>query len=575
MAYINEEEINKIRMEADIVDVISDYLPLQQKGKNFVALCPFHNDHSPSLVVSRERQIFNCFTCRTGGNVFAFVMKYENVSFLEAISIVARKIGYNLQFDPTKNLGPLKREYEIYNLALKFYLNNLNTMEAKEAKEYLASRGITEEIIEEFKIGLALKEKDTLYQLLTSKKYSLDEIEKLGLVNKVGENVIDTFENRIMIPIANNTGQVVAFTGRIYHGEDAAKYVNTKETSIFKKSHILFNYANAKKYIRETKEVIIVEGNMDAIMLAANGIKNVVALMGVAISQDQITELQKLHARIILMLDSDNAGTDATLDLGEKLVKNNLDVRIVRLSGAKDPDEYIRKFGVPAMEDAIKHGTSYLDFKLNYLKSDKDLQKIPDVVKYIKEVLASLSGYDKLTKEMIITQLSENYHIDKEVLKENLKEDTTKELDIDIPKKEKRKTKYELATNKILYAMMLDSRYIRIYKEKLGYFKNKIERIIAQEIVYYNNTNKGINIADFLSYASSLNDEVSTKIMDIVSQNNAEEVPMLEFNNCLDVVLSELKKDEIKDLKQQLKNTIDVNEKMEILGKIANIKKEV
>ncbi len=575
MAYISEEEINKIRQEANIVDVVADYLDLRPKGRNFVALCPFHNDHSPSLVVSPERQIFNCFTCRTGGNVFSFVMKYENVEFLEAVAIVAKKIGYNLHFDPTKSHNKVnKKEYQMYDLASKYFINNLNTPDGLKAKEYLASRGIDESIIKEFNLGLALNQKADLNNFLTHQGFTETELVQMGLINQNGLDTYDVFTNRIMIPVSDFTGQVVAFTGRIFNNEeDTAKYINTKETSIYKKSNILFNYHNAKKAMKNAGYGIIVEGNMDAIMLSAKGIKNVVALMGVAISASQIEELSKLRIPFILILDNDNAGLQATAELGDKMVASGLDVKVVRLSGAKDPDEYIRAFGLEALKNNLANPQSYLDFKLNYLKGDKDLQTVTDVVKYIREVLASLTHYDDLTKDMIITKLSKKYDIDKEVLKQNLAVKPKIETEAKPPEKG-RKNKYDKAVATILYAMMNDAKYIRVYKEKLGYFKNKIERIIASEIVYYNNSYEGINIADFMTFVQDKT-EISEVVNDIINYCGNEELSMDNFNSCIDIVLQELKKDEINELKNKMKQEMDINKKVEMLEKIAALKKEV
>lgn len=580
MAYIKEEEINAIRDQADIVDIISNYLSLKPKGRNYVAVCPFHDDHSPSLVVSKERQMFNCFTCRTGGNVFTFVMKYENVGFIEAIKIVADKIGYNL------NIGNLsdftsqnKEDYEIMDFAQKYYLNNIFTKDGIAAWKYLEKRGIDEAIIKEFNIGVALDSKDTLYKLLTNKKYSLDKLVNLGLANKFDANVYDTFSKRIMIPIENLKGQVVGFTGRIYNGEvDTAKYMNTKETEIFKKGNILFNYHNARQSIREEKKVIVVEGNMDAIKLSASGIKNVVALMGVALSKEQIDVLKKLKVPIILMLDNDSAGLEATVKNGDELQKYDLDIRVVRLTDAKDPDEYIRSKGLAALKDNIEHATNYLDFKLDYLKKDKNLNNMEDLIHYVKDVILSINAADDLTKELVISKISKDYEIDAEILKQELKSSL-----VSVPSKKEevkkeqirpKPTKYHIAASKILYHMMQDSLYISIYKNRLGYFKEKDERTLASEIVYYNTVHNNINIADFISYITP-EENITNFVSEIISENNNTVISLEEFNSCVDVILKILKKDEIQELKEKIKNEFDVNKKLELITKLTNLKKEV
>lgn len=578
MAYISEEELNNIRSNADIVDVISDYLDLKQRGRNYVAVCPFHDDHSPSLVVSRERQMFTCFTCKTSGNVFSFVMKYENVSFPEAVQTVAKKIGYTLKGDFSNfKESKYKKEYEIMDFVTKYYTNNINTTSGINALKYLENRGITKDIIKEFNIGLAFDKRDDLYNILLKKNYSLQDLSDLGLVNKINLNVYDTFINRIMIPIENLQGNVVGFTGRIYNGEeDTAKYLNTKETKIFKKGSILFNYHNARNAIRETKTVVVVEGNMDAITLSAKGIKNVVALMGVAMSQVQIDTLKKLNVPIILMLDNDAAGLDATLKNGELLRKAGIDTLVVRLSGAKDPDEYIRAKGVDALKDNIKHAISFLDFLLEYLKQDLDLNNITDLKKYINSIISHINYEDDLTKQLIISKISKDYLIDEQILIGELNINPKKEV---VKKEEKREvipkvSKYHKAVSKILYMMMLDNKYITIYKNKLGYFKEKIERVVASEIVYYNSEHGNINIADFITYITN-NEELSDYVSNIISENKNTSDSVSEFNDCVDAVLKILKKDEMDELVEKIKKELDMNKKMELMTRLTEIKKEV
>lgn len=577
MAYISNEEINEIRSRANIVDIISGYLQVSSKGKNFVALCPFHNDHSPSLIISPEKQIFNCFTCRTGGNVFSFVMKYENVSFAEAVSIVAKKVGFNLKNDVfVKSENKYSKDYEIYEYAMKFYLNNINTADGSKAREYLLKRGINETIIKEFKLGYSGSSKDTFYKLATNKGWDIETLNKLGLINKVNENVYDTFINRIVIPIENLKGEVVGFTGRIFNGEDnTAKYLNTKETEIFKKSSLLFNYHNAKNYIRDRKSVIVVEGNMDAIKMSAKGFKNVVALMGVALSNEQIDILKRLKVPVMLMLDNDNAGEEATIKNGESLINSGVDTKVVRLSGAKDPDEYLEKFGIDAMQNNIDKAIKYIDFKIECLKKDKDLSNMEDLITYVKEVINSINGEDDLTKEIILSKISKDYAIDIDILKSNLKtevkKDAKKEEVVEV--RDKKLTKYQKASHKVLYYMLMDSKYINLYKNTLGYFKERIERVLASEIVYYESNNGNIDVADFTTTIMGSEDEYEF-LQIILSENGNTSVSDEEFNSCVKAILDIYKKDEIIKVKGLIASELDQTKKEELVKKLIDLKRK-
>ena len=577
MAYISNEEINEIRSRANIVDIISGYLQVSSKGKNYVALCPFHNDHSPSLIISPEKQIFNCFTCRTGGNVFSFVMKYENVSFAEAVSIVAKKVGFNLKNDVfVKSENKYSKDYEIYEYAMKYYLNNINTTDGSKAREYLLKRGINETIIKEFKLGYSGSSKDTFYKLATNKGWDIETLNKLGLINKVNENVYDTFINRIVIPIENLKGEVVGFTGRIFNGEDnTAKYLNTKETEIFKKSSLLFNYHNAKNYIRDRKSVIVVEGNMDAIKMSAKGFKNVVALMGVALSNEQIDILKRLKVPVILMLDNDNAGEEATIKNGESLINSGVDTKVVRLSGAKDPDEYLEKFGIDAMQNNIDKAIKYIDFKIECLKKDKDLSNMEDLITYVKEVINSINSEDNLTKEIILSKISKDYAIDIDVLKSNLKTEVKKAVKKEETQevRDKKLTKYQKASHKVLYYMLMDSKYINLYKNTLGYFKERIERVLASEIVYYESNNGNIDVADFTTTIMGSEDEYEF-LQIILSENGNTSVSDEEFNSCVKAILDIYKKDEIIKVKGLIASELDQTKKEELVKKLIDLKRK-
>lgn len=565
MQIISEDKINDIRNSADIVSIISDYIPLKMKGKNYFGVCPFHDDHSPSMSVSKERQLFKCFVCNKGGNVFTFVKDYENISYIEAVKRVADKVGIPLSIDGIKKTdSKFKLEYEIMEFATKIFQNNLNSKEGVIAKEYLAKRNITDNIIKEFRIGLSLPDTTYLYNVLTKKGYDLNKLDDLGLITKDGIRGYDKFINRIMIPICNLNGEVVGYTGRIYNSEDSAKYINSKETIIYKKGNILFNYHNAKNYIREEKSAILVEGNMDAIRMYSSGIKNVIALMGTAITKEQIDILKKLRVPIILMLDNDNAGEIATINIGGELIKNNIETKVVRLSGYKDPDEYIINRGIEAFRNTIKHSLNYFDYKMNYLKGNKNLNNTEELINYVRDVLKMLDGSDNLTKEITLRKLSEEYNIDYEVLKQEITFEEEKEIKPKaIVNNNLSSDKYSKCVRKIFYYMMSDSKYIKIFNKRLGFLKNKEERNLIIEIETYIEKYGKINFADFLSFVENKDNikELVHNISGDVDFDELDEKIFLEYLNCIEDILLQ---EQIDDLKQKQALTIDMNEKIKL-----------
>ncbi len=576
MQRIEENKINEIRNSADIVTIISDYVPLKMQGKNYFGICPFHDDHSPSMSVSPERQIFKCFVCGKSGNVFSFVKDYENISFLEAVKKVADKVGITFSFkSQVKVDSKYKKEYEIMEFTTKVFQNNLNSSKGVKAKVYLNSRNITDNIIKEFRIGYSLDDNKYLFNVLTKKEYDINILDDLGLITKDGVSGYDKFVNRIMIPITNLDGEVVGYTGRIFNGEDSAKYINTKETVIYKKGNIIFNYFNAKNYIRESRSAILVEGNMDAIRMYSSGVKNVLALMGTAITKEQIEILKKLRVPIILMLDNDEAGALATINVGDFLSKEKVDVKVVRLEGAKDPDEYIVKYGINKFNDTIKHAISYFDYKLNILKNNKDLNNTEELIMYVKSVIKELDNKDNLTKEITLKKLSSEYNLDYEDLKKevlfNKEEKNTIIVKDNIITKN---NKYQVCVYNILYYIMCDSKYIKIFNSKLGYLENIHERNLVREVEHYIETHGSINIADFISYV-----EDNTKLRDYVNNicesfkdNELEESVFLDYITAIKKIIN---KNEITRLKSELRNSTDMNRKIEISNKIAELKKEV
>lgn len=577
MAYIKEDELAKLRTSADIVEIIGSYLKLEKQGINYFAVCPFHDDHKPSMSISPEKQIFTCWTCKESGNVFSFVEKYEHVTFPEAVDIVAKKVGFTLSNNYEKKKdSKYDKYYEILDLAKKFYQNNLKTVVGRKAKDYLTiSRKLSDKTISDFEIGLASDEKDILYKLLISKGYDSKDLEYLGLCSKYDDKYLDHFWGRIIFPLADKNGQVVGFTARIYQGEEnKSKYVNSKETPLFKKSEILYNYHLAKDIAKKEKFILVVEGQMDAISLYSQGIENVVATSGTALTKEQINLLKQLKCKIYLCFDNDQAGLLATYDNGKSLVDSEIETYVVSYSDVKDPDEYIKKFGKEKFLNLLKQPLKYFDFKLNYLKSKKDMNNNVDVANYINEVLSELTKEkDEILRELTINKLAKEFGLSEDmlfkkvkVIKPSLKKEPIKDIIVN------KKNKYDKACEQMLYLMMDNPMYIKIYQKKLGFIPITKYRLLSNEILYYYELYKNINISDFISFVNDkeeLNKLVSEIISTVYDGIDSEE----EMYLYIKVIKELITKEEIKKLKQSLVEEMDVNKKIDIATKIANLKK--
>lgn len=579
MAYVDNEELNDIRSKANIVDIISSYgIEVIKKGKDYVCVCPFHNDHSPSMSISVSRQIYKCFACGEGGNVFTFVQNYEKVSFVEAVKIVAEKIDYHLKNDiSVQRVDKHKKEHDILNLATMFFQNNLNTSSGIEAKKYLKERKIDEKIINDFQIGLALDGKDDLFKLLHSKGYSADLLESLGLVTIVNDQVYDFFKGRVVFPILDIEGNVVGFSARIYRGEkDTSKYVNTKETLIFTKGNNLFNYYKARGPSKKEKQIIIVEGQMDAIRVFSSGLENVVALGGTALTQNQINLIKRLNVKVILCLDGDGAGEKATLVNGDLLTKNDINVQVVRLSDYKDPDEYIINKGIDAFKDNINNAIDYIDFKIKAQKKEINTNNTEELATYINKIIVDVSNIkDPILKEVTLNKISTEYNISLDILKNKLdslnkEEKIAREIFVSDKKEVKKLNGIDIAIRKILFYMMNDIKYIRLYQNKIGFFEDKLYRDIANEIVYYSEKNQTINVADFISYIQT-NEKLGKVVFEIIDANDSE-LNELEFINYIKVLNQKSSELRIKKIKEQIKLELDIDKKKKLLEEIAMIK---
>lgn len=564
--------INDIRKANDIVDVISTYVPLTKKGKNYFGICPFHDDTNPSMSVSRDKQIYKCFSCGASGNVFTFIMDYENVDFKEAASILAKRAGIDFKSNfVKKNTTKYDKYYTMYDLALKLYQNNINSALGKNAIEYLEKRSISKDIIKEFKIGLSL-EKNALTELLTKKGYSTLEMDNYGLGN--GYN--DLYHNRIMFPLFDTNNRVVGFSGRIYNTTSESKYINTKETPIFKKGELLYNYYNAKEHVRIAKNIILVEGFMDVIRLYTIGIKNVVAIMGTALTKNQINLIKRLSTEVYLCLDGDGPGIKANIATGEDLVKSGCNVKVINLNNGYDPDEYILKYEKSGFESLYNNAMDYSEYKLYRMKEGLNLSNIDDKSEYINAVLSEISKEkDEIKRELMLEKVSNEFGIAISILKNNLKKEE-KYSKIETLQKEpkivKKIDKYTKATYGILYGMMNSYECSKLYEKKLNYLPSKEARLLANEIIYAYRYNDSLVLADFLTNFST-NEELFNLVRKIM-KNADDEFNMEIFNDYLSVIKEYNENQKIKRLKEMIKEERDPVKKAQLLEQIRLVKME-
>lgn len=567
---MNDNKIKEVREANNIVDVISSYLPLVKKGKNFFGVCPFHDDNNPSMSVSYDKQIYKCFSCGASGNVFNFVMDYEHVDFKEALNILAKRAGISIGNINISSQNKYDKYYKMYDLSLKFYQNNINSSYGKEAKEYLYKRGINDELIKHFKIGLSLLEKDKLTKILLEKDYTKKEMEMYGL----GNGFNDLYVNRIMFPLFDVSSKVVGFSGRIYNSSSDSKYINTKETPIFKKGEMLYNFYEAKDFVRLEKKIIVVEGFMDVIRLYSVGIKNVVALMGTSLTKEQISLLKRLSNNVYLSLDGDEAGLKAMANIGGVLEENGFNVRIIKLSSNLDPDEFILKYKKEGYMALYENPMSYSEFKIDYMKERSNLSSVDDKAKYINDVLNELKQEkDEIKQELILKKISIEFNIDIEILKNKLQKiencsriETLKKEPVRIKKLDK----YQKATYEIINFMLNSYEAVKLYEIKLNYLPYLNARYLANEIIYWYKKNGSLVLADFITSLSSKK-ELFDLLKEVIEFGN-EEFDLDVMKEYINVVLGYSSNQEIKRLKEIMREEPDQEKKAQLAEKIRLVK---
>lgn len=554
--FYSDEIIEEIKNRNDILDVVSQYVTLKRSGRNYMGLCPFHREDTPSFSVSPERQIFHCFGCGVGGNSITFISKIENLSFKETIEFMADRVGITLptsnNVEDTEKQNLKKKIYEINELAANFFHENLYKPTSKLAQEYVKKRKLDNKTLKMFLIGYSGTYSE-LYTYLRQKGYTDKEIYASNLATITDDGkYIDRFRKRLMIPIMDVRNRVIAFGGRIIEDrKDTAKYINTNENLVYSKGRNLFALNLAKK--STDKRIIIVEGYMDAISLYQRGLDNVVASLGTALTEAQ-GRLLRNKEQVIISYDSDGAGQAATLRGLEILQNLGINVRVLQMEGAKDPDEYIIKFGSAGFNKLVDNAISLVEFKVKVLKKNLNLNNVDDKIKFLNQIAKVLSTVNnKMEKEVYIDKISEEYKISKEAIYSevnkleyaNSPSKTILEMpkvraELHIPKNEK--ISIDEKKENLIIKLLIMAQY-KVYKElkdiiKPEDFKNEVNRTIIEKLYKkYEETNS--DIEDFLILFED--EQVVNKLSSIMMENEEN----FDVDKCLQDVIKNFNKEKL------------------------------
>jgi len=561
----SEELIEEIKNSNDIVDVISQYVNLKRSGRNFFGLCPFHKEKSPSFSVSPDKQIFHCFGCGAGGNVIHFISKIENADFKEAIGILANRAGIELptlnNYEDNKTALLKSKVYEINQIAAEFYHQNLYKPTSKIGQEYIKKRKLDNRTLKSFLIGYS-GNFDELYRILKQNGFTEEEILASSLVNKTDDGkYIDRFRKRVMFPIQDTRNKVIAFGGRVTD-DSKPKYINSPENIVYSKGRHLFGLNVAKR--GELKNIIIVEGYMDAISLYQRGITNVVASLGTALTEAQGRLLRRYSERVTIGYDSDGAGQAATLRGLEILQNIGCDVRILQISGAKDPDEYVIKYGPERFLKCVEQAISLVEFKVKMLKQSLNLDNINDKIKFLNQVAKILSNVtNSIERELYVEKIANEYNVSKEAIYGEVnkliyaKNTGEKTLEKPIVKKEIKKEKQEIDSsttkreNLIIY-LLINYPQESYKKIKSVISENDMKLEENQKILkkMYEEIEKGnINI-DILNYFEEQN------IIDHISGIMSYDFEISDLNKCIEDVVNTYEKDKLINRRQEILDII-------------------
>ena len=570
MVRYSEELIEEIRSSNDIVDVISKYITLKRSGRNFFGLCPFHKEKSPSFAVSPDKQIFHCFGCGAGGNVIHFISKIEGLDFKDTLELLANRVNIelptldNLEDDKTARLK--SKVYEINKIAAEFYHENLYKPASKTAQEYIKKRKLDNRTLKAFLIGYAGNFNE-LYLLLKQKGYTEEEMLASSLVKRTENGgYMDSFRKRLMFPIQDVRERVIAFGGRVLD-DSKPKYINSPENIVYSKGRNLFGLNVAKKH--DTRKIIIVEGYMDAISLYQRGITNVVASLGTAMTDAQGRLLRRYSEQVILGYDADGAGQAAILRGMEILQNLGCDIRVLQIEGAKDPDEYVLKYGPERFQKCVDNAISLVEFKVKVLLKELNIENTNDIIKFLNEIAKILAKVtNQMEREIYVDKIAKEYKISKEAIyaevnklmyKDNQgSKKLEKRVVTMVPKEEKENSVSDAVLkreNLVIY--LLINEYSKCYEKiknliTLNYIQDDTNKQILKKM--YEEFEKGnSNTSQLLDW---FQDE---KVISHITEIMAGDFEITDVNKAIDDLISIYEKEKL------------INRRNEILKKLESV----
>lgn len=565
---IEQSTINEIKDKTDILDLVSEYVKLEKRGRNYIGLCPFHDEKTPSFTVSEDKQICHCFGCKKGGNVFQFTQEIKDISFTEAVKELGERVNIEVETDQSASgqddthqvasedlqmieMHELMQEY--YHYALK------KTVEGEAALTYLKERGFTDALIDARKIGYAPKNSHFCHDFLQKKGYDIQLAYEAGLLSRNEENFsyYDRFRDRVMFPLMNAQGRTVGYSGRTYTNQEP-KYLNSPETPIFQKRRLLYNVDKARKSIRKNDEIILLEGFMDVIKVDQAGIKQVVASMGTQISQEHIAFIKKLTSNVTLMFDGDFAGSEATLKSGQALLEQGFNVFVVQLPKDMDPDEYIGKHGADAFNYYVEHEKkSYILYKVHIHQDEIDNNDL-SYERYLKEITNDISLMkSSILRKKILQEVSELFKVSLDSLNNEVghQQDYYQSQSYQLPTVPQfnNLNKNEKAERALLKHFMNDKDTFLNYHKLLQVedFTNEYFKRIFNVLHQFYSEHDTFNISDVLQYIDS--NEIKEAFISLDNYMINEEPFEYEIDDYVNTLTSNRNEETIESLNHKLR----------------------